>query len=178
MSELALPLSVEFSSPSLLDQKYCTSVAKMLTGAGVRWSIRRATPSLQSFLPRLPGLYMFVWRPWLRFLASDGNAKSFPVILYVGQTGGEGSANTIRSRYTEYARLIPSKGTEVPQAAQSLRAERLARYLGLSELEFWYATPDDATLIPELENRIINLMTPPLNHQRPKVRPRRIVAAF
>ena len=173
----ALPFRIDFVAEALIDVEYCQSVNEMFDAQGVHWTIRKATRSLKKFLPEKPGLYMFVWRPFLRLLDADKCKQSFPIILYIGSTGGADSTATLRSRYNEYANLLPGKSDRKLVEPASSRSVRLQRGFMLRELEFWYATPTEKRLILDLESRLIDLLTPPLNHQRPKVRPRRRVAA-
>lgn len=174
MIDKPFSLIFEYSSKSLLDSDFCSNTSTMLASAGVQWEISKVTPGLSRFLPSKPGVYMFIWRHSLTLVDGNNRSRDFTHVLYVGKTGGD-SSNTIRKRYVEYNRAIKSK---TDQPSESNRTERLRKYLNIPGLEFWYATPNDITLIPEIEARLLNLLTPPLNSQRPKLKPRRRISAF
>lgn len=172
------PLIVEFSSKTILDANYCKSAAKLLAAAGVKWNIRRANRSLQRFLPDHPGLYMFVWKPLMKLRDVDDRERSFPLIMYVGSTGSGQSSNSIKQRYREYAKFLPGEGASAYSEEMSPRERRLSKGFEMKDLEYWYSEPLDSEVIASLESRLIDIFTPPLNLQKPKVRPRRRVAAF
>lgn len=180
------PLESLYFAPSidlLMDAEHCVTVDQMAHGSGARWERLKATPTLASQIPDETGIYMFVWRPniALRFSAPPETERLF-WILYVGKAGGPDSPNaTIRNRYqSEYRKYVgrdPSCLWSGP--SPDTRELRLARYLTLRPLEFWYLPIEKVAEISLLEKRLLKLLRPPLNYQHgPKLRPGKTTSAF
>lgn len=180
------PLDPLYYAPSidlLMDGDHCAAIDHLVHGSGGRWERLKAVPSLASQIPDENGIYMFVWTPniALRFAAPPNVERCF-WILYVGKAGGLDSPGaTIRSRYSsEYRRYVgrdPSCLWNGP--APETRELRLARYLTLRPLEFWYLTIEKISEIPLVEKRLLKLLRPPLNYQHgPKLRPGKTTSAF
>jgi hypothetical protein len=139
----------------------------MLSDVGSEWEIRVAQPDLYNQLPMESGLYMFVWKPELKFTAAaKPKVRSFPWILYIGQAGADSSSNTLRSRYKEYAKLMNGDPEDLfSRNAPANRDERMSRYLRLRPLEYWWKEISDQSKILKLERALVTLLHPPLNSQ-------------
>lgn len=153
----------------LMDSEHCAALATDLRNvAPGGWERAKATKVAWKMLPSEPGLYMFVWEPEFELdVAESQQAQRLPWILYVGRAGGRNSGNTIRARYrAEYATLVGADPSclwaEACHTAEG-RTERLARYLSVSPLWLWYAVVTDGAQLNQLEQRLFNLLTPPLN---------------
>lgn len=146
--------------------EHCRRVQIALDGIGAEWEAHRATPGLARSLPREPGLYMFVWRPSFRVRLGNGEPASFRRVLYVGRAGGPGSGNTLRGRYGGYTALLAdgAAAADWPKA----RDRRLAALFQLRDLRYWCAPVSDGTALPAMEKRLIELLDPPGNRDRPK----------
>ena len=146
--------------------EHCRRVQIALDGIGAEWDAHMATPELGAALPREPGLYMFVWRPLFRMRLGAGESVSFRRVLYVGRAGGPGSGNTLRGRYRGYASLLAdgAAAADWPKA----RDRRLAALFRLRDLRYWCAPVSDEAALPAMEKRLIELLDPPGNHDRPK----------
>jgi hypothetical protein len=157
--DLRLPLL------QLLDTPYCESVNKRLREVCGEWEVMVATERAADRLPAEPGLYMFVWRPPLRF-RSPQKPDSFAYILYVGEAGAEQSDSTIKKRYREYARYLAG-GSDVLWREPLVRDRRnmFSRYLKLEPLEFWYTVIADRQQVGPLEKQLVHMLNPPLNDQ-------------
>lgn len=152
----------------LLDGEHCRTLSEMLFKVGSDWEIRIAQPDLYHQLPTRPGLYMFVWNPVFKLTAAiEPKIRSFPWILYIGQTGAGPSNNTLRKRYkNEYAKHINGNpGDLFAHDAPANRSERISRYLGLRPLEYWWKEMGDKDPISMLEKALVTLFQPPLNSQ-------------
>lgn len=180
------PLDPLYFAPSidlLMDVDHCAAIDRMVHGCGAQWERLKAVPTLSSQIPDESGIYMFVWMPniALHFAAPPEVERCF-WILYVGKAGGPESPNaTIRGRYqSEYRKFVgrdPSCLWNGPPP--DTRELRLARYLTLRPLEFWYLPIEKTAEIPLLEKRLLKLLRPPLNYQYgPKLRPGKTTSAF
>lgn len=157
--DLQLPLL------KLLDVAYCKSVNKKLRDVAGEWEVMLATQHAADRLPAEPGLYMFVWRPALRF-QSRAKPDSFAYILYVGKAGAEKSDSTIKKRYREYTRYLagePDLLWREPLVRD--RRNKFGRYLKLEPLELWYTVIPDRQEVSRLERQLVHMLNPPLNDQ-------------
>jgi hypothetical protein len=147
-----------------LDVAMCRVVTSDLAGVGSHWECSLAVRDLWRTLPAQSGLYMFVFRSPLAFGMKDHSHRP-SWVLYVGRAGSESSANTIKSRYKEsYSKHLDGD----PEALWSNqppinRDERLARYLTIYPIEFWWLPISDRTKIKGLEDHLIKLLDPLLN---------------
>jgi len=159
----------------LIDPRQCSHMTtKMATIAG-EWEVRVATERLWEELPLETGVYMFVWRPTLRFKVSPVLAKkartipsvipdSLSYVLYVGQTGASGGSGSFHQRYKSYTSYLAGNPAELwEERPVQTRHSRLARFLTLRPLEFWYAVVKDPNEIDWLEDQLMKLLNPPLN---------------
>ncbi len=165
-----------------MDSQYCKSVDRLLHQE-FRWERRTAVDTLGPSLPSVTGLYMFVWRPVLtiRFAAEPATEQPFWV-LYIGKAGQEyGNHDTIRDRYiSEYKKYVGKDPSCLWKECQpTSRGNRLALFLTLRPLEFWFLELSNVRDIAILEKKLIKLLRPPLNHQHGAVvRPGKPVPAF
>lgn len=149
----------------LLDVEYCELVTQMVTEHSERWEAMKATPTLWKQLPEHSGIYMFVWRPALRFCMEAGRYNSLTMPVYVGKAGGRKSTNTLKKRYkAEYSNYLSEDprrlwSTHSPQNRQ----ERLQRYLQLRPLEYWFVVAPTPEYADELESHLLNTLSPPGN---------------
>lgn len=168
------PPSLDFSLAihHQLDQEFCTAVTEMLGENGASWEKLRATPTLWNQIPAECGLYMFVFESSLALEAED-TAFRPAWVLYVGRAGSAESTRTLKDRYKEeYSKYVSGSAenlwaSEYPRT----RAQKLSKYLTMFPLQYWFATIQNRAAIPDLEDRLIKLLSPPLNtHQQPRVR--------
>ncbi len=167
----------------LVDGKFCKSIDETIHAAGVKWERKVAVDSLGSSLPDECGLYMFVWRPELifRFSAAPA-AERLSWALYVGKAGTQdGTRDTLRQRYlSEYSKYVGKDASCLWDTKPiEKREHKLARYLTLRPLEYWFLTMLEVRDIEVLERRLIRMLNPPLNSQHGvKIRPGKPEPAF
>lgn len=92
-----------------------------------------------------------------------------------------GKNDTIKHRYmTEYSKYVGKDPSCLWDShAPRDREEKLARYLALRPLEYWFLQIPDVRDILILERKMIRMLRPPLNQQHgPKIRPGKTVPAF
>ena len=151
----------------LIDNSYCQRLSEMLYAEKKHWEQHKAVPGLGAMLPDEAGLYMFVWEPRFTLRTTSTETSNLRWVLYIGKAGGPGGKGTIRNRYTsEYSKYVgqdpsPLWDTQVV----TKRDKRLARYLTLRPLDFWFLPIDDVQEIERLERKLIKLLRPPLNDQ-------------
>lgn len=172
-------LQLEIPMANLVDESRCQVLTEDLRQAspGSGWEVHKVKPNLDQQLPDEIGLYMFVWRTFLRLpIDSVNQAVTQPggvdlqrlsFVLYVGKAGGGGGNNTLRKRYkSEYKRLTATSPDLLWETAPMRdRKDRLTRFLNLEELEYWFLTIDDHGAVEDLESRLIRMLNPPLNNQ-------------
>jgi len=174
------PASGLFFAPALekfLDESVVRDIQEEFRGNGLKWERLNATPALASQLPRLRGIYMFVWTPGPVFEFASGSHRHHTAwILYIGKAGVEGGASdTFQDRYRHaYQRYVGGDPSvvwdgELPGAG---REDRLKRYLTLRPLQYWYLPLTDVGYIPILERRLVQLFRPPLNTHHGGIRAR------
>ena len=133
------------------------------------------TPTKRTWemIPDEPGLYMFVWRPYFRFDVAAGRNIDLEQVLYLGQAGaGKYKQATLRSRYKSgYSKYFPGDPARLWEEHEVIqRHGRLQRYLALRPLEFWFTVIQDRDQIALLEDRLLQLLNPPINQdRRPKL---------
>lgn len=153
----------------LLDEEHSRAVFDHIRDNTCHWEQYLATPRLGRSLPKSPGVYMFVWRPAVRFDFST-DAHDLTWILYVGATGGTSGA-TIRRRYDEYKRYVAGCPRQLWDNTVPLdRRKRLTKFLSLRPLYFWCIALDDRAAIEDTERALIKLLNPPLNVQHASIR--------
>lgn len=163
-------LPIDWALLRLLDKNHCDQLAADLrVAAPGGWEVHPAGETLERVLPDEPGLYMFVWRPWIRFELDPSGTQQLLQILYVGLAGakrfeGDPNSNTIKSRFKGYKTYLRADPKNLwsrfePQS----REQTLSRYLTLRPLEYWFATITDADLLESLEDRLIKTLNPPCN---------------
>jgi hypothetical protein len=191
MASRAIALHREDPSPSLpfalpidklMDDAHCRHIAEALKSLGGGWMSKKATKDLWRQLPEEPGLYMFVWTPCLSMTLerAPDNPHRFCWILYIGKTGDRG-AMTLRQRYRSgYAKYVERDPEALWDKQEPKgRAARLARYLRIQPLEYWYIVINDRPKIDQLEKRLVALLSPPLNRTGlPKLQINRPEKAF
>lgn len=150
----------------LIDKGLCRELVNHLETDGRQWERRVAVENLHISLPQVCGVYMFVWRPSFEFVHSTGEKHSPFWILYIGKAGKEGGSNdTIQHRYqTEYSKYVGKSVSVVwNQSPSQTRSERLAKYLTLRPLEYWFLQLTELNDIGLLERQLIRTFRPPLN---------------
>lgn len=165
----------------LLDEELCQSVVQIMQTSGVKWERFAAHDNLAAQLPAARGVYMFVWCPPIAFGFTETQQQSLPWILYVGKAGTKGGvADTLPARYKTYQTHIGKPPAKLwDQRPPCTREERLARYLTLRPLEYWFITLDEVQKITRLEKHLIKLFRPPINDQHARcLRPGRSAPAF
>ena len=170
-------LLVEWELLRLLDRAGCAALEDDLKEIAGPWETYEATERLWQALPDAPGLYMFVWRPPFRLaVADDRKPGSIFQVLYVGQAGAsrDEHGNTLRERYKSYRKYLRGDPERLWAPGEPVsRNQRLARYLTLRPLEYWFAVVSDRSQVENLESRLTTLLNPPINDRgRPKIRAR------
>lgn len=165
----------------LLDTHGTGHLLDKLRSVTGEWEVAMATDHLWQSLPSSPGIYMFVWRPEFRFpMGQHDRPDSISYILYIGQSGSDAGSQTLKDRYKDYRRFLagPPERLWEPTPVQT-RTTKLARFLTLRPLEYWYCIVKDPAEVDLLEDQLIKVFNPPLNGPRsPKVRPKRPQPAF
>ena len=155
-------------------------LSRDLAKASAGWEKLRVVENVASLIPRVRGLYMFVWTPPLDLQFVGSAAISGQAwILYVGKAGiAGGTQDTIQDRFlSEYRRYLfaPPEAlwADERDEADQARAERMKKFLTLQPLEFWFLPIDQVYQIENLERRLIRLLNPPLNRKGigPRLRP-------
>jgi hypothetical protein len=163
-----------------MDQDFCGAISSDLKKYSTAWESRRATPDLWKQLPAETGIYMFVFVSPLSLLTTAEH-YSPSWVLYVGRAGSATSQRTIKDRYKgEYCKYVGAD-PEILWAdkGSSSRDERLAKYLAIYPLSFWYTTIAEREKIPHIEDCLIKLLCPIINgRQLPRLRPQPPQAAF
>jgi hypothetical protein len=162
------PFAVGLNFPiyTNLDTSLCSTVNTDLEKTGLKWEKRLAIKGLRPHLPQSSGLYMFVYKSSLIFnTESDALIPSW--VLYVGRAGGANAQNTIRERYKEYEKYIGEDPERLWEPNHPItRHNRLAKYLTIYPLEFWWLSIEDRMMIESLEDRLIKILDPLINHRQ------------
>lgn len=153
----------EIPIQALIDEDFCVQVSAAMNSGSQKWQKLRAHPDVGQMLPDRHGLYMFCWEPPLVFRTDSGESR-FDWCLYVGKA----SDTTIRKRFEgEYRNYIMGDPRLLYETKENMtREQRLSKYLCLQPLSIWFLIVDDRTSIPDLEDKLIDLLNPPLNKQK------------
>jgi len=148
---------------ALIDEDFCTQVSAAMTSGPDKWQKRRAHPEVGPMLPDRHGVYMFCWEPPLTF-QTETELNRFDWCLYVGKAEN----TTIRGRFeTEYRKYVMGDPQLLWETKENMtRQERLSKYLCLQPLTIWFLVVDNTTLIPDLEDKLLEFLNPPLNKQK------------
>jgi len=161
------PLDFRPSIERFLDLALCCSLSACFHRES-KWERSLAVASLAPSLPDERGVYMFVWRPPLVLPFETGGPEQPWWVLYVGRAGSEfADQDTIRSRYmNEYRHIVGGDVTRLWDKKPAVeRNERLARYLTLRPLEYWFLLLSRPADVHILERKLIRMFSPPLNRQ-------------
>lgn len=106
---------------------------------------------------------MFCWEPPLEFRFEQGSRR-FDWCLYVGKA----DETTFQTRFqNEYRNYVGGDPNLLYRSMENMsRSDRLAKYLCLQPLSLWCLPVDERKLIPDLEDKLIDLLNPPLNKQK------------
>jgi hypothetical protein len=153
----------EIPIQALIDEDFCIQVSAAMNSISQKWQKLRAHPDVGTMLPDRHGIYMFCWEPPLVF-QTDSGPNRFDWCLYVGKA----SETTIRTRFEgEYKKYIMGDPRLLYETTENMsRERRLAKYLCLQPLSIWFLVVDDKPSIPDLEDKLIDLLNPPLNKQK------------
>lgn len=153
----------EIPIQSLIDSDYCLQASNEIHDTFRRWEKFKVNPDVALILPDRNGVYMFCWEPPLYFHFEEV-CKSFDWCLYVGKAEN----TTIRGRFeSEYRNYVSGDPKQLFKKMENPdRKERLAKYFCLQPLSIWCLPVDDKQLIPDLEDKLIDLLNPPLNKQK------------
>ena len=148
-----------------MDLDYCAAISEELRRYGGEWEVRKATPNLWRQIPEKCGVYLFLFESYLALRTAGGTDFHPSVVLYVGRAGDQLSKKTLRDRYRyEYSKYVGGDLSLLwGEDRASTRAERLARYLTIYPLQYWFSTIEDNNRIVEVERSLIKLLNPPLN---------------
>ncbi|SDK78462.1 hypothetical protein SAMN05660337_1226 [Maridesulfovibrio ferrireducens] len=173
-SDFAAPtLPMSCSIDKLINFDLCKTLSSTLIDQCTTWKTEKATSCLHNLLPNAPGLYMFVWSPLVQLKFED-NIERTKVILYVGK-----AEKSLSSRYNqEYKKYFNDKFELLWDDNPDNRRDKLNKYMQLRPMFYWYTVVKDVKAIEYLESRLIDLLSPPLNSQCPKVRLKPPVPAF
>lgn len=153
----------EIPIQALIDEDFCVQVSAVMNSGPRKWEKLQANPDVGPMLPDRHGVYMFCWEPPLIFQTENGSSR-FDWCLYVGKA----DETTIRSRYEgEYKKYVLGDPQLLYETKENMsRQERLAKYFCLRPLSIWFLVVDDKSIIPDLEDKLIDLLNPPLNKQK------------
>lgn len=153
----------EIPIQALIDEEFCIQVSSAMNGGSQKWQKLRANPDAGQMLPDRHGIYMFCWEPPLAFQTEAGENR-FDWCLYVGKAFD----TTIRKRFEgEYKKYIMGDPRLLYETKENMtREQRLSKYLCLQPLSIWFLVVDDKLSIPDLEDKLIDLLNPPLNKQK------------
>lgn len=153
----------EIPIQALIDEDFCVQVSVAMNSGTAKWQKLRANPDVGPMLPYRHGIYMFCWEPLLIFETETGQSR-FDWCLYVGKAFD----TTIRSRFEgEYKKYVMGDPRRLYETKENMtREERLSKYLCLQPLSIWFLIVDDKASIPDLEDKLIDLLNPPLNKQK------------
>jgi hypothetical protein len=167
----ALPMQLPLLR--LLDRPGCQMLRDDLAKHGQPWEMRTPAKRTWEMIPDKPGLYMFVWRPWFRFEVAAGRTLDLEQVLYLGQAGaGQYRQATLRGRYKSgYSKYFPGDPARLWDQRDIIqRHDRLESYLTLQPLEYWFTVIEDREEIALLEDRLLQMLNPPINRdRRPKL---------
>ena len=161
----AEPVKVELPIHFLLNSRFSGLVKEDLAKYGTNWEKRDVREGMYQTLPDLGGLYLFVWRPVPGLIKTDFGSFDFPTVLYAGK-----AEISLRNRYkSEYEKHVEEATLEAfwtGTAENEKRIEKLRRFFSLKPLEFWFTVIEERSHIPNLEARLITLLSPPANQQK------------
>jgi hypothetical protein len=148
---------------ALIDEDFCNQVSKVMNSGSAKWQVLNVNPEMAPMLPDRHGIYMFCWQPPLIF-ETEKEKNRFDWCLYVGKA----DKTTIRGRFAgEYKKYVMGDPRLLYEAQENMtREQRLSKYLCLQPLSIWFLTVDDNEIIPDLEDKLIDLLNPPLNKQK------------
>lgn len=160
-------LSFKFLPNRLVNKSYCETLSdEIINSFGNTWERLVATKDLALSLPSLPGIYMFVWKPYFNF-AFDDYFTSLHYVVYIGKAGGPNENSTFKSRYkSEYAKIVKRDAEEIwKKNEMKCRKDRLNKFLNLWELEYWFIVmkEENRHVIKKYEEKLIQLFNPPGN---------------
>ena len=152
----------------LLDEDHCVTLMDNIYSTYGKWIVKTATESLYEYLPREPGLYMFVWAPRLDLKKEAcKDSALYNLVLYIGQAGAGGTSGNLKDRYKDgYSSFItgdPKSLWDDRTTQTRCREDLLRKYLTIRPLEYWYIVVDDTDNLSFYEKRLINVLSPPLN---------------
>ena len=153
----------EIPIQALIDEDFCTQVSTAMNSGSQKWQKLRAYPDVGQMLPDRHGIYMFCWEPSLLFQTESG-ASRFDWCLYVGKADDTSIRKRFEGEYKNYIMCDPRLLYETKESMK--RDQRLSKYLCLQPLSIWFLVVDDKSLIADLEDKLIDLLNPPLNKQK------------
>ncbi len=156
-------LTREIPIQALIDEEFCVQVSKAMNSGAAKWQKLLVNPNVGQMLPDRHGIYMFCWEPPLIFETEKAQNR-FDWCLYVGKAFD----TTIRSRFEgEYKKYVMGDPGLLYETKDNMnRNERLSKYLCLQPLSIWFLIVDDKPSIPDLEDKLIDLLNPPLCKQK------------
>jgi len=168
----AVGLDFSFPVSWQMDQDFCQTVTDELRLHGAKWECRKALPTLHHQVPAKSGVYMFVYRSTLRLDTANDDSFNPTWVLYVGRAGYSNNNSTLKNRYkSEYSKYVGGN-PEILWNNEPItcRADFLKRYLSIYPLQYWYCIIPDRDKIKLIEDRLIKLLSPPLNrNSRPRL---------
>ena len=166
-----LPMSCPVNE--LINFDLCQTVSTTLLDQCARWKTEKVSNGLYRSLPDSPGIYMFVWSPPIQFKFED-EFERLRHILYVGK-----AEKSLQDRFKqEYKNYFNDRFELLWTEEPKNRTGRLEKYFQLRPLFYWYSEVKDLDTINYLESRLIEILSPPLNVQRPKGKVKPPVPAF
>ena len=154
----ALPFYVPIDSN--IDADYCGAAIEEMQACTSGWHKIPVTSNMVTYIPDKPGLYMFVWRSCLKLNGvADGQDQYFDWCLYVGK-----AETSLQSRFKgEYKAHTEGVSDDLWKTKLVRRSEKLQAYLTLRPLYYLYTTTIEIDKISELESKLIDILSPPLN---------------
>ncbi|QYJ77921.1 hypothetical protein [Shewanella acanthi] len=159
------PLELSYPMEFLQDKIFCSALIEDLEAFSDGWErIQNLSSNSSALIPDRKGVYMFVWRPSIEFKLHN-ESYNFRFVVYVG-AASKGESSILSRFNSDYKSLINKKpSVHWTENNPHDRESRLRKVLNLWDLEYWYATMDNASSeqILDIEKRLINVFNPPGN---------------
>lgn len=154
----ALPFKVPIDAN--IDEDYCSATSEAMAACTTGWHRLEVTSNLEAYIPNKPGLYLFMWRSCLSLKgAANEPDQLFDWCIYVGK-----AEKSLKSRFrSEYKAHIDGGPEGLWSRNISGRNQILKTYLTLRPLYYMYTTTIEVDRISDMEDRLIDILSPPLN---------------
>ncbi|HCX01853.1 MAG TPA: hypothetical protein DHO02_05570 [Syntrophaceae bacterium] len=158
--------SIVFEIPPdrLVNKEYSENLSREVF-TNFEWEVFIASRDIVGRIPETPGLYMFVWKPYLTLKNISGNVD-LRYILYVGKANSHTSNLRTRFRIDYFDVIKQHPHLLWDKVDVENREDRLRKYLNLWEIEYWFCSITnalDVEKIEKLEVELISTLNPLIN---------------